>query len=161
MCNCSEFSKIYRPLSVSCTACACCCLIKSSSCSFSSASCSRALLVAIISSFWILERGGAWLQVATPTQTEPHPLRITITWLLRIWRKWRSWSLETQVDLHAENEKKRNYCTSILNLSYSFSLSFFHWHAGVGKTSLIHLICRREVLSNPSWTVGCNVEVKV
>ena len=33
--------------------------------------------------------------------------------------------------------------------------------AGVGKTSLVHLICHGEVLTNPSSTVGCNVEVKV
>ena len=33
--------------------------------------------------------------------------------------------------------------------------------AGVGKTSLVHLICHAEVLTNPSSTVGCNVEVKV
>ena len=40
-------------------------------------------------------------------------------------------------------------------------MCFSHYLTGVGKTSLIHLICHREVLSNPSWTVGCNVEVKV
>ena len=33
--------------------------------------------------------------------------------------------------------------------------------AGVGKTSLVHLICHKEVFSSPSWTVGCSVEVKV
>ncbi len=32
---------------------------------------------------------------------------------------------------------------------------------GVGKTSLVHRICHREPLSNPAWTVGCSVEVKV
>ena len=32
--------------------------------------------------------------------------------------------------------------------------------AGVGKTSLVHLICHKEVFSSPSWTVGCSVEVK-
>ncbi len=32
---------------------------------------------------------------------------------------------------------------------------------GVGKTSLVHVICHKEALSNPGWTVGCSVEVKV
>ena len=32
---------------------------------------------------------------------------------------------------------------------------------GVGKTTLVHMICRKEVLSNPAWTAGCSVEVKV
>jgi len=30
---------------------------------------------------------------------------------------------------------------------------------GVGKTSLVHLLCSGKVLTNPSWTVGCNFEV--
>lgn len=33
--------------------------------------------------------------------------------------------------------------------------------AGVGKTSLVHLICHNEPQSNPSATIGCSVEVKV
>lgn len=33
--------------------------------------------------------------------------------------------------------------------------------SGVGKTSLIHLISQQEVLKNPSWTIGCTVNVKV
>eukprot|EP00516_Mucochytrium_quahogii_P005245 CAMPEP_0203763742 /NCGR_PEP_ID=MMETSP0098-20131031/16785_1 /ASSEMBLY_ACC=CAM_ASM_000208 /TAXON_ID=96639 /ORGANISM=" , Strain NY0313808BC1" /LENGTH=254 /DNA_ID=CAMNT_0050658919 /DNA_START=260 /DNA_END=1024 /DNA_ORIENTATION=- len=32
--------------------------------------------------------------------------------------------------------------------------------SGVGKTSLVHKLCYGEVLNNPEWTVGCNVEVK-
>ncbi len=32
---------------------------------------------------------------------------------------------------------------------------------GVGKTSLVHLICHGEVLSSLSWTIGCSVDVKV
>lgn len=35
------------------------------------------------------------------------------------------------------------------------------FHAGVGKSSLVHLICHKEVLSHSTWTVGCTVEVKV
>ena len=31
--------------------------------------------------------------------------------------------------------------------------------SGVGKTSLLHLVCHNEVLSNPSWTVGCSTNV--
>lgn len=33
--------------------------------------------------------------------------------------------------------------------------------SGVGKTSLVHLICHNEPINNPSWTVGCSVEVKL
>lgn len=33
--------------------------------------------------------------------------------------------------------------------------------SGVGKTSLVHLIAHNEPLKSPSWTVGCNVEVKL
>ena len=33
--------------------------------------------------------------------------------------------------------------------------------SGVGKTSLVHLICRSEVLKKPNWTIGCSVDVKV
>ena len=32
---------------------------------------------------------------------------------------------------------------------------------GVGKTSLVHLICHGEVLGNSSWTIGCSVEVRI
>jgi len=32
---------------------------------------------------------------------------------------------------------------------------------GVGKSSLTHLICHHQPISNPSWTVGCSVEVKL
>lgn len=32
---------------------------------------------------------------------------------------------------------------------------------GVGKTSLSHLICEQKPIRNPSWTVGCTVEVKL
>ncbi|XP_064404119.1 rab-like protein 3 isoform X2 [Halichondria panicea] len=32
---------------------------------------------------------------------------------------------------------------------------------GVGKTSLVHLICHGEVLSSLSWTIGCSVDVKL
>ncbi|KAL5457220.1 hypothetical protein EMCRGX_G034465 [Ephydatia muelleri] len=33
--------------------------------------------------------------------------------------------------------------------------------SAVGKTSLVHLICTKEALSNPAWTVGCSLEVKL
>lgn len=33
--------------------------------------------------------------------------------------------------------------------------------SGVGKTSLVHLICHQEVLKRPNWTIGCSVDVKV
>ena len=32
---------------------------------------------------------------------------------------------------------------------------------GVGKTSLVHLMCQNEPTTNPSWTIGCSVDVKV
>ncbi|XP_037589054.1 rab-like protein 3 [Cebus imitator] len=33
--------------------------------------------------------------------------------------------------------------------------------SGVGKSSLVHLLCQSQVLGNPSWTVGCSVDVRV
>ncbi|EDV20556.1 uncharacterized protein TRIADDRAFT_60948 [Trichoplax adhaerens] len=33
--------------------------------------------------------------------------------------------------------------------------------SGVGKTTLIHLLCHQEFLSNPYWTIGCSIHVKV
>uniref|UniRef100_H2T4B9 RAB, member of RAS oncogene family-like 3 n=1 Tax=Takifugu rubripes TaxID=31033 RepID=H2T4B9_TAKRU len=30
--------------------------------------------------------------------------------------------------------------------------------SGVGKSSLVHLLCQNQVLGNPSWTVGCSVD---
>ncbi|XP_076282599.1 rab-like protein 3 isoform X2 [Lasioglossum baleicum] len=33
--------------------------------------------------------------------------------------------------------------------------------SGVGKTSLTHLICQQQTIPNPSWTIGCSVEVKL
>ncbi|XP_039601891.1 rab-like protein 3 [Polypterus senegalus] len=32
--------------------------------------------------------------------------------------------------------------------------------SGVGKSSLVHLLCQNQVLGNPSWTVGCSVDVR-
>ncbi|XP_064612583.1 rab-like protein 3 isoform X2 [Liolophura sinensis] len=33
--------------------------------------------------------------------------------------------------------------------------------SGVGKTSLVHLICHNQPVGNPGWTIGCSVEVKL
>ncbi|KAK3870490.1 hypothetical protein Pcinc_024283 [Petrolisthes cinctipes] len=33
--------------------------------------------------------------------------------------------------------------------------------SGVGKSSLVHLMCHGEALSNSSWTIGCSIEVRV
>ncbi|GLG99504.1 hypothetical protein R5R35_008381 [Gryllus longicercus] len=33
--------------------------------------------------------------------------------------------------------------------------------SGVGKSSLTHLICQHQPISNPSWTIGCSVDVKL
>ncbi|XP_043368722.1 rab-like protein 3 isoform X2 [Dermochelys coriacea] len=33
--------------------------------------------------------------------------------------------------------------------------------SGVGKSSLVHLLCQNQVLGNPSWTVGCSVDVRI
>lgn len=43
---------------------------------------------------------------------------------------------------------------SVLNLLIIFL-------AGVGKSSLVHLLCHNQMLGNPSWTVGCSVDVRV
>lgn len=32
---------------------------------------------------------------------------------------------------------------------------------GVGKTSLVHLVCQNEPTTNPGWTIGCSVDVRV
>ncbi|KAG9303383.1 hypothetical protein G9A89_013709 [Geosiphon pyriformis] len=32
--------------------------------------------------------------------------------------------------------------------------------SGVGKTSLVHILCHNEALRHPTWTIGCSVEVK-
>ncbi|CAG8791644.1 12621_t:CDS:2, partial [Acaulospora morrowiae] len=33
--------------------------------------------------------------------------------------------------------------------------------SGVGKTSLVHILCHNEALRNPAWTIGCSVDVKI
>ncbi|XP_078734393.1 rab-like protein 3 isoform X1 [Lampetra fluviatilis] len=33
--------------------------------------------------------------------------------------------------------------------------------SGVGKSSLVHLLCQNRILGNPSWTVGCSVDVRL
>jgi len=33
--------------------------------------------------------------------------------------------------------------------------------SGVGKTALTNLVCHGTALNNPSWTIGCSVEVKL
>lgn len=33
--------------------------------------------------------------------------------------------------------------------------------SGVGKTAFVHLLCYGEALLNPSWTVGCGIELSV
>lgn len=33
--------------------------------------------------------------------------------------------------------------------------------SGVGKSSLVHLICHSTVLSSPQWTIGCSLDVKL
>ena len=33
--------------------------------------------------------------------------------------------------------------------------------SGVGKTAFVHLLCYGDVLFNPSWTVGCSIELSV
>lgn len=45
-------------------------------------------------------------------------------------------------------------------LQYSLNISPLSI-TGVGKTSLTHLICQQQPISNPSWTIGCSVEVKL
>jgi len=32
---------------------------------------------------------------------------------------------------------------------------------GVGKTSLINVLCQNEVKKSTSWTIGCHLDVKV
>ncbi|KAH9277529.1 Rab-like protein 3 [Echinococcus granulosus] len=33
--------------------------------------------------------------------------------------------------------------------------------SGVGKTAFVHLLCYEETLPNPSWTIGCSVELLI
>lgn len=46
-------------------------------------------------------------------------------------------------------------CNWCVKPEYSLLLS------GVGKSCLTHLIAHNEPIHNPSWTVGCSVEVKL
>lgn len=41
------------------------------------------------------------------------------------------------------------------------TVSVIHLFSGCGKSSFVHLIANNEVLTSPSFTVGCNVEVKL
>ncbi|XP_041771591.1 rab-like protein 3 isoform X1 [Anopheles merus] len=50
-------------------------------------------------------------------------------------------------------------CAAQLSLLCVFTKARFG--AGVGKTSLTHLIANNEPLTSPGWTVGCSVEVKL
>ncbi|GAB6030386.1 hypothetical protein CHUAL_007264 [Chamberlinius hualienensis] len=33
--------------------------------------------------------------------------------------------------------------------------------SGVGKSTFVHLICHCQPLCNPSWTIGCSVDIKI
>jgi Rab-like protein 3 len=33
--------------------------------------------------------------------------------------------------------------------------------SGVGKSSLVHLICHSQPITSPSWTIGCSIDVKL
>lgn len=33
--------------------------------------------------------------------------------------------------------------------------------SGVGKSSLVHALCHGMPINNPSWTIGCSVDVKL
>ena len=46
-------------------------------------------------------------------------------------------------------------------ISQNFAYKIGITKTGVGKTSLVHLICHTEVLKKTSWTIGASVEVKV
>eukprot|EP00118_Oscarella_pearsei_P010491 m.64681 g.64681 ORF g.64681 m.64681 type:complete len:218 (+) comp35270_c0_seq3:331-984(+) len=32
--------------------------------------------------------------------------------------------------------------------------------SGVGKTSFVHLLSKKQILSDPAWTVGCSIEIQ-
>lgn len=46
-------------------------------------------------------------------------------------------------------------------LAFSFEKCANYFLAGVGKSSLVHMLCHNQMLGNPSWTVGCSVDVRV
>src|ERR1700761_8247244 len=33
--------------------------------------------------------------------------------------------------------------------------------SGVGKSSLVHLICHSQAIANPLWTIGCTIDVRL
>ena len=70
-----------------------------------------------------------------------------------------------QFDNFRPNETGPKRGSHPLNERYLTGLGGSHvlllYSVGVGKSSLVHLICHKEVLSNPAWTVGCTAEVKV
>lgn len=48
-----------------------------------------------------------------------------------------------------------------MNIDNPVLISAVCLFTGVGKSSLVHLLCQNQVLGNPSWTVGCSVDVRV
>ncbi|XP_013781168.1 rab-like protein 3 isoform X1 [Limulus polyphemus] len=33
--------------------------------------------------------------------------------------------------------------------------------SGVGKSAFVHLVCHSQPITNPSWTIGCSVDIKL
>lgn len=48
-----------------------------------------------------------------------------------------------------------------VNLDRTSSKILVLGDSGVGKSSLIHLICHSTVLNSAQWTIGCSIEVKL
>ena len=58
--------------------------------------------------------------------------------------------------------RTRTHTQDEFTSTYNIYLSLYYLCAsGVGKTSLVHVLCQGEVLSRSAWTVGCSVDVKV
>lgn len=68
-------------------------------------------------------------------------------WPLKTCAKSRYWFLAIQVSADGVH-RCLNFVVYVL-------------YPGVGKTSLVHLLCKGEALTSNSYTIGCNVEVKV
>lgn len=77
------------------------------------------------------------------------------------------WTENTE-DTYCRDKSQQITNTGIIyeqNMSYSLDKSsakiLVLGDSGVGKSSLIHLICHSTILSSAQWTIGCSIDVKI
>lgn len=97
------------------------------------------------------------------------PFSLTIYLLIKLikWLVWCQHPLNNH-DLHTIGAYSQSYfchnrfqhVSYMTRVVFCFSFCILSF-TGVGKSSLVHLLCQNQVLGNPSWTVGCSVDVRV